>query len=65
MMPTASNAPFIIAAVQAAPVFFRATTVDKACDLIVDARRNDAHLVVFLEAFIPIYSGLSMGDPTG
>ena len=48
--------PFKIAAVQTAPVFLdREATVAKARDLIAEAARNGARLVVFPEAFIPTY----------
>jgi nitrilase len=47
---------FKIAAVQAAPVFMnREATVAKACELIAEAARDGARLVVFPEAFIPTY----------
>jgi nitrilase len=46
----------MIAAVQACPVFLdRDRTIDKACDLIADAARARARLVVFPEAFVPAY----------
>jgi len=46
----------MIAAVQACPVFLdRDRTIDKACDLIADAARAGARLVVFPEAFVPAY----------
>jgi len=48
--------PFRAAAVQAAPVFLdRDATVEKACDLIADAAREGARLIVLPETFIPAY----------
>jgi nitrilase len=45
---------FKAAACHAAPVFLDAAkTADKACDLIAEASRNGAKLVVFPESFIP------------
>jgi len=47
---------FIVAAAQAVPVFLdRKATLAKACDLITEAGRNGAKLIVFPEAFIPAY----------
>ena len=47
---------FTAAAVQAAPVFLnKKQTVEKACDLIAEAAKNNARLVVFPEVFIAGY----------
>jgi nitrilase len=47
---------FIVAAAQAAPLFLdRKATLSKACDLITEASRNGAKLIVFPEAFLPAY----------
>jgi len=49
-------APFLAAAVQAAPVFLeQEPTVEKACRLIADAAVRGAKLIVLPEAFVPGY----------
>ena len=64
-MLTASD-PFIVAAVQAAPVFLdRAATIDKACELIAEAAGNGARLVVFPESYIPAYPDWVWAVPAG
>ena len=58
--------PFKIAAVQAAPVVLdRESTLDKACELISEAGRSGARLVVFPEAFIPTYPDWVWRVPPG
>src|SRR5437764_1569015 len=61
-----NHAPFKVAAVQAAPVFLeREATIDKACELIATAGREEARLIVFPEAFIPSYPEGVWGIPSG
>jgi nitrilase len=55
-MPDDTEFRFLVAAVQATPVFLdRAATVDKACSLIRSAGKAGARLAVFPECFIPAY----------
>ncbi len=52
----ASAKPFKAAAIQASPVFLDAQkTAEKAVNLIHEAAKNDARLIVFPEVFIPGY----------
>jgi len=55
-----------VAAVQAASVGIdRKATTDKVCNLIQEAAKNGAKLVVFPEAFIPVYPyWIWLGSPT-
>ena len=49
-----------------AVVFNREATLEKAARLVKDAKREDAELVVFPEAFVSAYpKGLSFGAPVG
>ena len=56
-----------VAVVQAAPVLFeREATVDKACQLLAEAAATGARLVLFPEAYIPVYPrGLTFGTVIG
>ena len=57
---------FKIAAVQASPVFLdREATLAKACEMISEAGRSGARLVVFPEAFIPTYPDWVWRIPPG
>ena len=57
---------FLVAAAQVAPVFLdRDASIDKACDLIREAGRQGARLVVFPEGFIPTYPFWSWFIPAG
>ncbi|NIP26048.1 MAG: nitrilase, partial [Phycisphaerae bacterium] len=64
---TKQPAPVRVAVIQAASVLFdRQATLEKACQLIRDAGKNGAQLVLFPEALIPGYPrGLSFGMVVG
>lgn len=59
-------APFTVAVAQAAPVFLdRSATLEKACELIVDAGQAGARLIVFPVSFIPGYPSWIWSIPPG
>jgi nitrilase len=65
-MSNAHLAPFRVAVAQAAPVFLdRSATLEKACELIVDAGQACARLIVFPAAFIPGYPVWIWNIPPG
>src|SRR5438874_12736658 len=60
------NAPFAVAVVQAAPVpMDREATLDKACELILEAGHHGARLVAFPESFVPGYPEWVWSVPAG
>ncbi len=65
-MSNVQNVPFRVAVAQVAPVFLdRVATLEKACELIVDAGLAGARLIVFPAAFIPGYPAWVWTIPPG
>lgn len=65
-MPDVHHAPLTVAVAQATPIFLdRTATVEKACELIVDAGQAGARLIVFPAAFIPGYPVWIWNIPPG
>src|SRR5947209_5703841 len=55
-MLNTQHGPFTVALAQVAPVFMdRVATLEKACELIVDAGHAGARLIILPEAFLPGY----------
>ena len=51
-----------VAVAQAAPVFMdKEGTIEKACNLIKEAGKNGAELIVFPETFVPGYPAIYTG----
>lgn len=49
--------PYVVAVIQAAPICpDREATLDKACELILEAGQHGARLVAFPESFVPCYA---------
>ena len=65
-MPVVHHAPFTVAVAQVAPVFLdRTATLEKACELMVDAGDAGARLIVFPTAFLPGYPVWAWSIPPG
>jgi nitrilase len=65
-MPNAQNSPFTVAIAQVTPVFLdRVATLEKACELIVDAGHAGARLIVFPAAFLSGYPAWIWAIPPG
>jgi nitrilase len=60
------NSPFKVAVVQATPALMdRDATLDRACELILEAGHNGARLVAFPESFVPGYPDWVWSIPAG
>lgn len=65
-MSQSQDSLFKVAVVQAAPVFMdREATIDKACELVLEAAQRGARLVAFPESFIPSYPDWVWTVPAG
>lgn len=61
-----ADRPFTVAAAQIAPVFMdRKATVAKACEMIAEAAKGGAKIVVFPEALVPGYPDWVWNTPPG